>query len=107
MEHDIIPHDVYSVSWAEILKFSKSQRDIIDAVTISKQNLLEMICNVAYYSGAKFTLPIEQSSNKATKCRIRRSSKLKVKRNPGCCSISDIWLFDRRSSSNIDGDVSI
>ena len=26
-----------------------------------------MICNVAYYSAAKFTFPIEQPSNKATK----------------------------------------
>ena len=34
MEHDIITRDAYSVSWAEIWEFSKSQRDIIDAVTI-------------------------------------------------------------------------
>ena len=34
MEHDIITHDAYSVSAAEIWEFSKSQRDIIDAVTI-------------------------------------------------------------------------
>ena len=36
MEYDIITRDAYSVSWAEIWEFSKSQRDIIDAVTISK-----------------------------------------------------------------------
>ena len=31
------------------------------------------ICYVAYYSAAKFTLPIDQSSNKAAKCCIGRS----------------------------------
>ena len=36
VEHDIITRDAYSVSWAEIWEFSKSQRDIIDAVTIWK-----------------------------------------------------------------------
>ena len=36
VEHDIITRDAYNVSWAEIWEFSKSQRDIIDAVTISK-----------------------------------------------------------------------
>ena len=45
-----------------------------------------MICNVAYHSAAKFTFPIEQPSNKATKCGIRRSCKLKVQLNHGCCS---------------------
>ena len=34
VEHDIITRDAYSVSGAEIWEFSKSQRDIIDAVTI-------------------------------------------------------------------------
>ena len=34
VEHDIITRDAYSVSWVEIWEFSKSQRDIIDAVTI-------------------------------------------------------------------------
>ena len=34
MEHDIITRDAYSVSWADNWEFSKSQRDIIDAVTI-------------------------------------------------------------------------
>ena len=34
VEHDIITRDAYSVSWAEIWEFSKSQRDIINAVTI-------------------------------------------------------------------------
>ena len=34
LEHDIITRDAYSVSWAEIWEFSKSQRDIIDAVTV-------------------------------------------------------------------------
>ena len=32
--HDIITREAYSVSGAEIWEFSKSQRDIIDAVTI-------------------------------------------------------------------------
>ena len=60
-------------SWAEIWEFSKSQRDIIDAVTISKIIVFEIICYVAYYSTAKYTLPIEQPSNKDAKCGIRRS----------------------------------
>ena len=70
----------------QCVKFSKSQRDIIDAVTISKIIVFEIICNVAYYSAAKFTFSIEQPSNKATKCGIRGSWKLKVKPNLGCCS---------------------
>ena len=70
----------------QCVKFSKSQRDIIKAVTISKITVFEIICNVAYYSSAKFTFPIEQPSNKATKCGIRGSWKLKVKPNLGCCS---------------------
>ena len=36
VEHDIITLDAYSVSWAEIWEFSKSQRDISNASTISK-----------------------------------------------------------------------
>ena len=40
MEHDIIIRDAYSVSWAEIWEFSKSQSDIIDAITISKNNCI-------------------------------------------------------------------
>ena len=59
----------------------QSQRDIIDAMTIKKIIVFEVICNVAYYSAAKFTFPIEQTSNKATKCCIRLSWKLKVKPN--------------------------
>ena len=61
MEHDIITRDANSVSWAEIGEFSKSQRDIIDVVTISKIIVFEVICYVVYYSAAKFTLPIEQT----------------------------------------------
>ena len=34
VEHDIITRDANSVSRAEIWKFSKSQRDIIDVVKI-------------------------------------------------------------------------
>ena len=86
VEHDIIIRDVYSVSWAEIWKFSKSQRDIIDAVTIEIIIAFEIICNVAYYSAAKFAFPIEQPFDKATKCDIRWSWKLKVKPNLGYCS---------------------
>ena len=48
--------------------------------------VFEIICNVAYYSAAKFIFPIEQTSNKATKCGIRQSWKLKVKPNLGRCS---------------------
>ena len=81
-----------TVSWAEIWEFSKSQRDIIDAVTISKVIVFEIICNVAYYSAAKFTFPIEQPSNKATKCGIRWSGKLEVKPNHGCCSYIAITI---------------
>ena len=70
----------------QCVKFSKSQRDIIDAVTISKIIVFEIICNVVYFSAAKFTFPIEQPSNKATKCGIRGSWKLKLKPNLGCCN---------------------
>ena len=49
-------------------------------------------CNFVYYSAAKFTFQIEQPSNKATKCGIRRSWKLKVKPNLGCCSIIAITI---------------
>ena len=38
--HDIITRDANSVSWAEIWECSKSQRDIINAVTISKKMYL-------------------------------------------------------------------
>ena len=41
---------------------------------------------LCFYSAAKFALPIVQPSNNAAKCGIRRSWKLKVKPNPGCCS---------------------
>ena len=78
--------DAYSVSWAEIWEFSKSRRDIFDAITISKIIVFEIICNFAYYSAAKFTFPIKQPSNKATKFSIRRSWKLKVKPNLVRCS---------------------
>ena len=70
----------------QCVKFSKSQCNIIDAITISKIIVFEIICNVAYYSVAKFTFSIEQPSNKATKCGIRGSWKLKVKPNLGYCS---------------------
>ena len=46
----------------------------------------EIICNVAYYSAAKFSFPIEQPSDNATKYGIRRSWKVKVKPNLGCCN---------------------
>ena len=48
VEHDIITRDAYSVSWAEIWEFWKPQRDIIDAVIISKLIVFEIISNVAY-----------------------------------------------------------
>ena len=85
MSHDIITRDANSVSWAKIWEFSKSQRDIIDAVTISKIIVFEIIWYVAYHSAAKFTFPIEQPSNMAAKCGIGRSWKLKLKPNLGCC----------------------
>ena len=50
MEHDIITRDANGVSWAEIWEFSKLQRDIIDAVTISKIIVFEIIYNFAYDS---------------------------------------------------------
>ena len=71
MEHDIITRDVNTVSWAAIWEFSKSQRDIIDAVTISKIIVFDIICFVAYYSAAKFTLPIEQPSKKDRQMRYQ------------------------------------
>ena len=79
-------------------EYFKVQRDINVAVIISKIILFEVICFVAYYSAAKFTLPIEQPSNNAAKCGIRRSSKLKVKPNLGrrssiAMNISDISVF--------------
>ena len=43
VEHDIITHDANSASWAEIWEFSKSQHGIIDAVTISKIIVFEII----------------------------------------------------------------
>ena len=64
MEHAIITRDANNVSWAEIWECSKSQPDIIDAVTIAKIIVFEIICYVAWYSAAKFTFPIEQPSNK-------------------------------------------
>ena len=70
MEHDIITRDANNVSWAEIWECSKSQRDIIDAVTIAKRVIFEIIRYVAWYSAAKFTFPIEQPSNKAAKCHL-------------------------------------
>ena len=58
----------------------------------------EIVRNVAYYIAAKFTFPIEQPSDRTTKCGIRRSCKLKVKPNNGCSSsialsISYILVF--------------
>ena len=49
-----------SVSWTEIWEFLKSQRDIMNAVTISKIIVFEIIWYVAYYSAAKFTLTNEK-----------------------------------------------
>ena len=70
MEHDIITRDANSVSWAKIWECSKSQRDIIDAVTIGKIIVFEIICYAAWYSAAEFTFSIEQPSNKAAKYHI-------------------------------------
>ena len=58
MVHDIITRDAKSVSWAKVWVFSMSQRDIIDAVIISNIIAFDMICYAAYYSAAKFKLPI-------------------------------------------------
>ena len=58
-----------------------------------KYNVFEIICHDAHYSAAKFTFPIEQSSNKATKFGIRQTWKLKVKLNDGCCSNIAITVF--------------
>ena len=70
MEHDIVICDANNVSWAEIWECSKSQHDIIDVVTIVKIIVFDIICYVARYSAAKFTFPIEQTSNKAVKCYL-------------------------------------
>ena len=67
MVHDIITHYACSVSWAEIWEFSKSQRDIIHAIIISKIIVFDIICYVAYYSATQFKLPIYQPSNMATR----------------------------------------
>ena len=80
VEHAIITRDNYCVS-----NFQSRN------VTLSF--VFKIICNVAYYSAAKFTFPIEQPSNKATKCGIRRSWKLKVKPNLGCCSNISITVW--------------
>ena len=73
MENDIITSDTISVSWAEIWEFSKSQRGIINDFTISKLIEFEIICYVAYYCAASFTLPFERPSSKAAKFGIMRS----------------------------------
>ena len=86
MVHDAITRNANNVSWAEIWEFSKSQRDIIDAINISNIIVFDIICNVAKYYAAKFSLPIEQASNMAANCGFRWSCKLKVKPNLGCCS---------------------
>ena len=70
VEHDIITRYANNVSWAEIWECSKSQHDIIDAITIAKVIVFEIIHYVAWYSAAKFTFPIEQPSHKATKCNL-------------------------------------
>ena len=75
-----------TVSWAEIWEFFKSQRDIIDAVTITKIIVFDIICCVYYYSAANFKLPILQLSNMAARGGVKRSSKSKVKPNLGCRS---------------------
>ena len=54
-------------------KSENFQRDIIDAVTIWKIIVFEIIYYVVYHSAAKFTLPIEQSSNKGARYGIMRS----------------------------------
>ena len=92
MEHDIITRDANSVSWTELWEFSKSQRDIIDAVTISEIIVFEIICYVAYYSAALHILPIEQPSNKAAKCGTRRSFHISLKVNGVSLTINQVWF---------------
>ena len=75
-------------AWLE----QESQCEIIDAITLYKIIVFEIICYVAYYSPATFTFPIEQPSNKAAKCDTMRSWKLKVKPNLGCCSNTAITI---------------
>ena len=89
MIHDNITRDANSGTWAEIWEFSKSQRDISDAVIITKIIVVDIICYVDYHSSAKFKLPISQSYNMATKCDIWWSWKPKVKPNLDCrCNIA-------------------
>ena len=49
MEHDIITRDAYNVCWAEIWEFSKSQRDIIDAVPILERCLYILRRSLYYH----------------------------------------------------------
>ena len=69
-----------------VIQGPASQREIINAVIISKIIVFEIICYIAYYAAAKFTLSIEQPFNMVAKSGIRQSWKLKVKPNLGCCS---------------------
>ena len=77
--HNIITRDANSVSWAEIWEFSQTlQCDIINAIIISETIVFDIICFAAYYSAAKFKLPIEEPSNNATKYGIRSQKVLFV-----------------------------
>ena len=71
----------------------QSRNVMLSMLSPSQQIIVfEMICNADYYSAAKFTFPIEQPSNEATKGDIMRSWKLKVKPNHGCCSYIAITI---------------
>ena len=69
MEHDIITRDAYSVSWAEIWEFSKSQRDIIDAVTISKKLYLRCFAMLLISASKPVILTFDLQSRKVYSLR--------------------------------------
>ena len=85
MTHDFITRDDNIMHLAEIWEFSKSRRDIIEAVVITKLILLNIIFYVDYYSASKFKLLILQPYM-AAKYGIGRSWKPKKKPNIGCHS---------------------
>ena len=72
---DIITRDAISVSWAETWELSKSQRDIIDDVIITKIIVFDIIRYVNHHSAAKFELLILQPSDGVIKCGVRRPLK--------------------------------
>ena len=67
--HDIITRDAKSVSWVEIWEFWKSQRDIIDAITITKMIVFDIITQTPVSGSCCLPLGALQSMW-ATWCKI-------------------------------------